>query len=369
MKVLILSCATGQGHNSAAAAVAEALERRETECLRADPLDLRSNKAARRAAGLYSGIMKKAPAVFGAVYRVGSWYSATRIISPIYLFNASYARRLADYLYENRIDAVVCTHLYGMEAMTAVRKRCGLHIPCYGVLTDYTCIPFYREAKLDAYLIPHEALRAEMCKNGIPNARIIATGIPVSARFSRELSKDGARDALGLPEKQPMILLMSGGVGCGSLSELCGELLKQPDDCRLCVLTGRNDSLRLELEAIYSGNARVRILPFTDRTWQYMKAADAVISKPGGLSSTEAAVARVPLVHLLAYSGCETENARFFSALGASVHAKSVAQAAQAAWRMVREPSFAEAVRQRQRENFPLDAADRIAALVAVGTR
>lgn len=67
-----------------------------------------------------------------------------------------------------------------MEALTAIRKKGGFNIPCYGVLTDYTCIPFFGETKLDGYFIPHEELRDEIAKCGIPKEKLFATGIPVS---------------------------------------------------------------------------------------------------------------------------------------------------------------------------------------------
>ena len=123
MKLLILSCATGEGHNSAANALVEAAKRKGHEVVMTDPLDFRGKRAARIAAGTYNGIIKNAPAVFGAIYNAGALYSATGWTSPIYLANAHYAGKLRTYIEENGFDAVLCTHLFPMEALTKLSLR------------------------------------------------------------------------------------------------------------------------------------------------------------------------------------------------------------------------------------------------------
>ena len=98
-----------------------------------------------------------------------------------------------------------------------------------------------------------------------------------------------------------------------------------------------------------------------------MNAADALISKPGGLSSTEAAVANIPLVHLLAFNGCETKNVEFFTAHGLSVRADREDEAVLAAKRLLDDPDAAERMRRAQRREIHPDAADRIAEAVMRG--
>ena len=162
MKVLILSCDTGEGHNSAAAAVAGALTQRGIESHVFDPLVLAGKYAERFVSGAYTTIMKKAPSAFNALYRAGDIYSSTGITSPVYHANARYAANLRAFIETNGYDRVVCTHLYPMETLTAIRKSGDFTVPCYGVLTDYTCIPFLAETDLDGYFIAHEDLRAEL---------------------------------------------------------------------------------------------------------------------------------------------------------------------------------------------------------------
>lgn len=361
MKVLVLSCGTGEGHNSAAYAIMEALARHGIECTLTDPLKFRSDRTARLVASAYNSIIRKTPKVFGVIYRAGSIYSASKLPSPVYQANSLYAERLRAYLTDNNFDAVITTHLFAMEALTAIRKKHGPCVPCFGVMTDYTCIPFVHETLLDGYSIPHKDLSSSIEKLGIPSEKLYSTGIPVGSRFADRLTRSEARDRLCLPKSIPMILIMTGGVGCGKISELCGKFMKHTDeDFLLCVLTGRNNELKSKLDDEFGSTGKVLTVPFTKDVNLYMNAADVLVSKPGGLSSTEAAVANVPLVHLLAFSGCETKNAEFFAAHGMSYHVADIDLAVEASWSLIHDSTSAKKMRANQRANVHDHSADEI---------
>lgn len=360
MKILILSCDTGQGHNSAARAVEEAAGRRSIPCCLANPLSFGGKKSARLAADVYNNIIRVAPRAFGVIYKAGDLYSSTRLTSPVYYVNRLYADKLKAYILENNYTAVVCTHLYAMEALTALQSDPEFTVPCYGVLTDYTCIPFFAETRLTGYFIPHTDLTAEMIEKGLPAERLHSTGIPVSARFAQHIEQKAAREQLGLPQDQPVLLIMSGGVGCGNLVELCEQLRQTADAFTACVLTGSNQKIRERIDTRFAGDSRIHTVPFTRDVNIYMNAADVMISKPGGLTSTEAAVANVPLVHQLAFSGCEAKNVAFFTAHGLSVQADSCRSAVENAWALIRDPARAAEMRRRQHDCIAPDAADRI---------
>ena len=130
MKVLILSCNTGQGHNSAALAVAEAFARKGVLYTLLDPLTLGRKHTARAVSATYSGMMKKTPAVFGALYRIGGVYSNAGLPSPVYYANTKYASKLKNYILSQKFTAVVATHLFAMEALTYLQKQPDFTVPC-----------------------------------------------------------------------------------------------------------------------------------------------------------------------------------------------------------------------------------------------
>ena len=360
-KVLILTCSTGEGHNSAAYALQTAFEDRGVSVELADPVSFRSDRTKQLVASLYNRTIKKAPAVFGAVYRLGDAYSASNLPSPVYWANARYADKLKAYILEQQFDAVVCTHLYGMEAMTAAMKDPSFTVPCYGVLTDYVCIPFLDETRLSGYFVPERNAKAHLAEKGIPEDSIYITGIPVGKAFTNHPGPRSAREALDLPQDKKLILTMTGGVGCENMEGFCTRIMDGlRDDAMLVVLTGKNEELRQKLDARYGDFQGFRSVPFTKQVSLYMAACDVLISKPGGLSSTEAAVANIPQVHFHAIPGCETYNARYFAEHGMAFHAHTEQEAVNFATTLIYRKDIAAGMREMQRAFVDPHAAEQI---------
>ncbi len=366
--VLLLSCSTGEGHNSAAYAIENELKKMGCRYSHADPVSFRSERSKELVASLYNNMIKKSPSVFGMVYKIGDIYQKTGIISPVYLANASYADKLARFITSNQFDAVICTHLYGMEAMTALLRR-GMRIPTYGVLTDYTCIPFTGETKLGKYFIPHESLIEEAVKKGIPEEKITVSGIPTASEFSEKIGTEEAREKLGLPKDRKIYLTMTGGVGCENMVGFCEALAEKETDKNYLqlVLTGNNKSMKERLDEKYAGSENIKTVAFTRQIHLYMKASNVMVTKPGGLSSTEAAVANVPLVQVNAIPGCESENVRFFSERGMSFYAKNNKEAAEMAIRLSEDRELCERMKENQSRFVYADAARKIAEEVVRG--
>lgn len=366
MKILILSCDTGGGHNSAAYAIAEVLENRHIDYIVTDPLTFGKKRTSTRVASVYNNMIKNIPSAFGTVYKIGDLYSSTKLRSPVYFANSLYAEKLRLYITDNGFDHVICTHLFAMEAITAIRRKTEFHIPCFGILTDYTCIPFFSETRLDGYFIPNSTdLIQELLDKGLKCDHIYGTGIPVSQKFINHIKKSDARAELSIPQFKPMILIMSGSVGCGNILDLCDEALKQgKNEYSVYILVGKNNELKEKINNRYKEYDYIKTVSFTKQVNLYMNAADVMITKPGGLTSTEAAVANVPLIQLLAYTGCETKNLNFFSSRGMSVRADNAKTAISAAWDLILDKNKATQICEIQKKYINPNAADDIVSKV-----
>ncbi len=357
-KILILSCSTGEGHNSAANALKTALEERDVLCEIADPVAFQSDKMKNVVSSLYNNMIKRTPAVFGVVYKLGDMYSSSKLPSPIYWANSQYAEKLKKYILDNECTAVICTHLYGMEAMTAIKQDKDFDIPCYAVLTDYTSIPFIDETKLDGYFVTHNEIKATLHSRGIPVKNIYVTGIPVNSKFTEHIDKTVARERLNIPQEKKVFLIMTGGIGCENMLGLCDDLIRNLEsDGVAYILVGRNEDLKKDLDRKYYNNTKLKTVSFTKEVVQYMVAADVMISKAGGLSSTEAAVVNVPLVHVNAIPGCETCNAKFFARKGMSIYAHSDMEAVKFANYIAYNKEKADKMRAMQRKYVNPNAA------------
>ncbi len=329
MKVLILSCNTGQGHNTAGRAVMEEFQRRGVECEMRDALAFAGETSSRLVSGGYVRMATDAPKMFGMLYRVSEKISSPRLKSPVYLANMACAPRMGRYIRENGFDAVLATHVFPAQALTHLKHHDRISVKTYFIATDYTCHPFSEEADMDACFIGHPSLIPEYTERGVERDKLIPTGIPVSARFEQRTGRAEARGRLGIAPEKKVFLVMTGSMGAGNAAETARMLAAEAsEDSVILVMTGRNAPMRRKIEEMHGRDARVIAVPFTTEVPLYMSAADVLITKPGGLTTTEAAVAGIPMVLSAPIPGCETANARFFGERGMAVSAETAQDAA-----------------------------------------
>ncbi len=322
MEALILSCGTGGGHNAAGAAICEELTRRGHHARMLNPYTLKSQKLADRIDETYIKMAQRVPRMFGLVYALGELYRRLPWRSPVYFINRRMAGVLAQYFEEHPTDVVIMPHLYPAEILTAMRDQ-GLRTPkTIFVATDYSCIPFTEETKCDAYVIAARELTQEYVDFGMDKDKLYPLGIPVRGGFAEEMSRQEAKRKLGLDENKQYILLSGGSIGAGKIELVLYRLLRRygaDSGVHIIMICGSHTRILRQLEKRCGG--AVTLIGHTDQMALYMKACSVFIGKPGGLSSTEAVVAGVPLLHSAPIPGCETKNVRFFSQNGLSVNA------------------------------------------------
>jgi len=362
LNVLILSCSTGQGHNSAAEAVREALSARGAHCTVLDHIALTSERAAKKVADVYIRSAVLTPHAFGATYLLGDAISHSRGRSPVYLANRKYAALLAKQIDDGRYDAVVATHLYPAETLTYMRRHGMLNVPFYAVITDYACSPLWEETRPDLYFTPSEAVSALFAQKGVPNERLYASGIPVKSASHEQTGKADAKRALGIDDGARLAVVMGGSMGGGKMVSIVKDLLdRAPADTLVAALCGNNIALAKRLFRRFSGDGRLRIVGYTDSAVLWMRASDVLLTKPGGITSTEAAVAGVPLLLTAPIPGCETQNAAYFQARGIARRAFRPADAADQALALMNNELAQHVMRTRQQRLIPAFAADDIA--------
>lgn len=365
MEALILSCSTGGGHNAAANAVAEALTLRGHSVRVLDPYTLVGKHVAKAVGGTYVRMVQISPSLFGVVYKLGDTYRKLKIKSPVYAVNAHMAKRLAKYFSENGTDVVLCTHVFPAE-MVSYMKNCGMNVPkLVFVATDYTCVPFTEETNCDYYIVPSRDLNDEYIRYGIPEEKLILSGIPVRKAFRENIPKSEARSALGLDQTSEYIILSGGSIGAGKLRTAIRVLepTLETDDRRLIVLCGNNSGLYSSLAEHYGQNKRITLLPSTNEMPAYLHACDMFIGKPGGLSSTECASARVPTIFISPIPGCETKNCRFFSGRGMALTVRNIRHGLLPAIKKLESENASQKMRRQQEKYISGRGAEDIADL------
>lgn len=366
MDALILSCSTGGGHNAAGRAVKEELERRGHRVSMLDPYSLAGHHWDDRVGQGYIRMAQKAPHLFGQVYRLGDLYRQLPVHSPVYGINQAMCRTMQKYLDDHHYDVILMPHIYPGEILTCMKDR-GMAVPkTVFIATDYVCIPFTEEIHCDYYVTPGPELNADFIRRGIPAEKLVPAGIPVGREFYENISRSQAAQALGLDEENRYLLLSGGSIGAGEMEKAAQILLRHLDenpDYRMVVVCGNNRSVYDRLSRSYGSDRRIRILSSTRQMGLYMRLCQGFLSKPGGLSSTEAAVLGTPLIHVAPIPGCEQKNLEFFAHHGMSIPVGEHLKKLPAALELLKDQALMEQLRNNQRENIPPRAAQTICDL------
>lgn len=364
MEMLILSCGTGGGHNAAGRAVLEELTCRGIHAQMFNPYVLRSERLAQHIDKAYVSTAQRAPKAFGAIYGAGELYRRLPVRSPVYYANHPMVSRMQEYFSAHPTDVVIMPHLFPAEIITNM-KRQGMKTPkSIFVATDYCCTPFTEETDCDAYITPAADLAEDFTNKGIPAQRLHPFGIPTSRAFRQEMSREEAQRQLSLPTGQRYILLTGGSFGGGKLEkmiELLQAQLRSLPDVQLVVICGSNQILHQKLKSKYGQS--IVLVGHTDQMALYLRACHLYLSKPGGLSSTEAAVSGIPLVHISPIPGCETRNAAYFQEHGMSLPCEATPQGVSAILELLNSDTDRSAMTHCQRQHINPLAAKQICDL------
>ena len=338
----------GGGHNSAAKALQQYGSRNSIQCEIADTLSFISTDFSRTMSDLY--IFTTKSNLIKAIYKTGEIVPRSkRVKSPVYVANKIYCKKLCDHILEEGFDSVICTHVFPAEAMTALRRTGQVNLRTVFVQTDYDALPLMKDLEVDGIVIPHHHLIEECAETGAGRELLHPFGIPVREEFLEHTDKPTAREGcLNLFQDGDSIrqgaywyLIMSGSMGFGKTGELIRNILHTEGmDVEIFAVCGSNRKLYSRLKKDFSADPNVHPIGFTDMVPLLMDACDVLFTKPGGLSSTEAAAKGIPIIHTAPIPGCETDNARFFHYHGMSYSTTDIAQQVKVAHRLCTDDDY-----------------------------
>ena len=323
MRVLILSCSTGGGHNVCAGAIGEAFLQRGDPCNIEDSLRFVSDRLSRFMSWGHTTMYRHIPGLFRVGYGFAEKHPAMlQDDTAVYNLLTSGTEQLYTHIQEGRYDTVICTHVFSGLLLRQMLKEYPLPLKTAFVATDYTCSPGTANSGLEHYFIPSASLAEEFIAQGVPEEKLIPCGIPVRQAFFEQLDKADAKQRMGLDPAHTHLLMMCGSMGCGPLERLT-KLLSEgiEKEMELTIVCGTNQKLRNELAEGYGNHPNIHICGFVTDMACLMDSADLYMTKPGGLSTTEAAVKNLPMVLIDAVAGCEAYNLRYFVQAGGAVTA------------------------------------------------
>jgi len=334
MQVLLLSCNTGEGHNACAAAIAEAFNAHGDGCEMRDALGFISDATSRLITKSDIFLYRRMPELFRMGYGIADRHAAMfRESSLCSRFFARGAEKLCEEIAGAGYDAVICTHPFAALMLREALRHRALPVYSAFVATDYTCCPGVGDADLDLFFIPDEDLVGEFQSRGVAPNRIVPSGIPIRRMFYETY-----------PEAKPTakkhhLVMMCGSLGAGPIKTLTSLLIRNNyGEFDLTVICGTNKRLREQLERHFGHRGNLRILGYVEDMAAMLDSADVFITKPGGISVTEAAAKNVPMVFIHAVDGCEAYNRRFFVSLGGAESRRKPREAAELCRSLLRDP-------------------------------
>ncbi|MBD2869872.1 MGDG synthase family glycosyltransferase [Paenibacillus arenilitoris] len=322
-KILILSGALGEGHAQAAKALYEAsgLYAPDAEAEVIDFMKWTHPYLAGFGAFCYLTWIKSFPSMYGYLFqktRADNPYSL--FLKRMQLFNLEKLRKLLQ-----QVNPTVVVHTFPSSAAAmSLLKAHGLSdLPSVTVITDHTDHSYWIHEHTDHYLVSSEHVRQLLLRRSVPDRQITVTGIPVRDAFSRSHGRNELRDKYGIGRSEFVVLVMGGGLGMidGDLADWLRSR-ELPADMRFLVICGRNGRLEQKLrEKLAGGQANVTVAGFVEHIDELMALSDLVLTKPGGLTTSEALAMELPMLLLRPLPGQEQDNAAYLVRQGVALEA------------------------------------------------
>lgn len=317
-KILIVSIKAGYGHHSTGQALVDYFEEKGCICSMLDTFDYINPILGDSIQDSYVLITKFLPEAFGKIYgkldKKDTKYNKYSLVS---ILSNLVSKQLRDFITQFAPDAVIGTHSYACMVMTYLKEKGYLNCPTLGIVTDFTVHPFWESTDIDYYITPDRLLNLQMTKKGIPEEKVLPYGIPIKQKFSVSLPKQEAREILGIQDKQT-ILVMMGSMGYGNIDEQLKSLDAVDGDFQILCVCGNNEKIYKSISK-HQWTKTLYPYGFVDNVDVMMDAADCIITKPGGLTTSEAMAKGLPIILMHPIPGQEDRNMEFLINNGSAV--------------------------------------------------
>ena len=329
-RILVLSASVGAGHLRAAQAVELALRELapDAHVENADMLQF-TNAPFRRVYGrFYLDLVNKAPHVLGYFYDLmdrppSAQRKSDRLRLAVEKLNL---RPFVSLMHRESWDLVINTHFLPAEIIANLRIRGELSTPHFTVTTDFETHRLWVNQPCERYFTATGEGAAYLVHWGVPPAAVEATGIPIHPVFSQTKSREECLARQGLVGDRPIVLQLAGGFGVGPIHQLFQSLLAIQIPLEVVAVAGRNEAMKVQLELIaVPERHRVKVLGFTHQIDELMAVADVVVTKPGGLTTSEALARGAVMAIVNPIPGQESRNSDFLLENGAAIKINNIA--------------------------------------------
>jgi processive 1,2-diacylglycerol beta-glucosyltransferase len=258
----------------------------------------------------YMGVIKRTPEVWGYLYDNPNVVRKTqRLKELIHKHNSQKMKLLLD---DFMPDAVICTQAFPCGLVADYKKTYDSDAVLAGALTDYAPHSYWLYDNVDMYFVPSEETKERLVSNGISEDRVKPTGIPIDPKFKKVRDRKKIISSLGLSPAEPIILIMGGSQGFGPILDIVKALNNLRMKFQMIIATGSNKKLCQYLQRKSPRfNKKTAVFGYADNVDELMEASSLIISKPGGITISEALAKRLPMLIVKPIPGHEQMNTRY----------------------------------------------------------
>ena len=325
-RILVTSVKAGAGHVKAAEALAQAFALRypSTTVKNVDLLDYSSYLARHVYGKTYIDVVKKMPELYGYLYK--NYKGVQGLAAPRLIFDRLNALPYLELLDDFKPDAVIATHFIAGALAADYRDRTHKQFPVLVTVTDYEVHPLWvvRTSEIERYTVSHDEMRYHLRLLGVPEERVIVTGIPINPVFMAKKDPAALKAKYGIKDTSPVVLLIAGSFGTTPIADIIDQFKVIPSDFQLIVVCGKNRKLFQKIAAKQFSEPRIALVyEFVDFVDELMRVSDVLISKPGGITTSESLAIGLPMLLVDPIPGQEEANVDYFLEKGVALKARS----------------------------------------------
>ncbi len=314
-KVLILTASTGDGHNLAAQSLVETFTGNNFNAVKFDFIKESGQLLNAFVVDGYRLLAFNMPKFYGKVYKVSDNHSFNSMIPSIVINKIEDG--ILGAINDNKPDIIVSTHAFAVSIVSKLKKENIIDVPFVSIVTDFKAHYAYIDDMVDAYITGSEYTCHSMINRNVPRSKVFPFGIPIRKDFliNRECENKFSDEYFN-------VLLMGGGMGLKFITPVLKRLIENEHKLKIVVICGNNKDLKESLDKKFSkefNNKYIRVLGYTRNIPEFMDEADVIITKPGGLTVSEAIAKRLPMLLPYAIPGQEQENMDFLVNIGGAI--------------------------------------------------
>ena len=309
MKVIILTMSTGNGHNIASNALRDYLKSQDVDAKVIDAYKYFNRQLSNLLEKGYLYGTKYFPRVYGKFYSSMERHNPESKLAWSTFSNSIVSRQFAKYISKQEPDVVIPTHPLAAVLMSEYKRKKFVDTKTIGIVTDFCILPYWDMAVMDYYVTANEFVSHLLHKKGIPYEKILPFGIPVDLKFARKTDIKEARKLLGIEDKNT-VFMISGSMGFGNTEKYIKTLDAMEDDFQIISVCGKNKHLKNRIDSL-STTKKIYNFGYVNNVDLIMDASDVIVTKPGGLTVSEAISKRLPMLLVDPIPGQEDRNRDF----------------------------------------------------------